>query len=54
MMQADAPEEGIETEPASVNWAKIIGLLCFTFGLIALIWVIRYLFILRPVTPLNT
>lgn len=31
-----------EPEHPAVNWAKIIALLCFTFGLIALMWVIRY------------
>jgi len=35
-----------EPESPVVNWSKIIGLLCFTFGLIALMWVIRYAFVL--------
>ena len=33
----DAPPEA-----PSVNWAKLIALLCFTYGLIAVLWAIRY------------
>jgi len=38
--------DNAEEESPAVNWAKISGLLCFTYGLIALIWVIRYILFL--------
>ena len=37
----------IDDESPVVNWAKIIALLTFTYGLILLMWVIRYLSIKR-------
>lgn len=43
----------MEPEHPALNWAKISGLLCFTFGLIAIIWLIRYLTYFIEATQLN-
>ena len=44
MLQGSQQNEdsNTETESPVVNWAKLITLICFTFGLIVLIWAIRY------------
>lgn len=44
----------MEPEHPALNWAKISGLLCFTFGLIAIMWLIRYLTYFIKATQLNT
>jgi hypothetical protein len=54
MFQAGPSGSEVQAEGAVINWIKINGLLFFTFGLIAIMWVIRYLLFLFAVTLSST
>lgn len=43
MLDVNVAVDNTTPEHPVINWAKIIGLLFFTFGLIVVIWAIRYI-----------